>query len=64
MYRAEKDIGSYIGGTMRRWKKGDVIELDQQTIEQNFEPGDYELVKPMERKSVETKNKKKQSKHS
>jgi len=58
MYRAAKDIGKYIGGTMRRWKKGEVIDLDPETVKQNFEPGDYEPVTTQkEKRKPETSNK-------
>lgn len=45
-YKAARDIGKYIGATMRRWKKGEVIDLDGPTVEQNFETEDYEPVSP------------------
>jgi len=42
MFKAAKDIGKYIGGRMHKWAKGDVIDMDRETVMQNFEPGDYE----------------------
>ncbi len=42
MFKAAKKIEKYIGGRMCRWKKGEPIDLDRETVIQNFEPGDYE----------------------
>ena len=44
MFKAAKNLEKYIGGRMFRCKKGEVIDLDRETIEQNFEPGDYEEI--------------------
>lgn len=42
MFKAAKILKKYIGGRMCRWKKGEPIGLDKETVIQNFEPGDYE----------------------
>ena len=42
MFKAAKNLERYVGGRMRHWEKGDVIDLDKEAVVQIFEPGDYE----------------------
>lgn len=42
MFKVTKDMRKKIGGRMIYFKKGDSLLLEEETIRQNFEEGDYE----------------------
>jgi len=62
MYKAKKNISVYIGGRMCSWEKGQAIDLDKETMIQNFDPGDYESETNDDYAPVGLKDSKKKSK--
>jgi hypothetical protein len=56
--QATTNIQVRIGGRMRWWRKGEGVDLDEETVRQYIHPNDYEIIpKPAERKQQTGKTK-------